>query len=76
MKPGFKMLNGLCVPASTPDDYFERAVREWIQRQRNLAEVARYIRIARIAEFCAEHELESDEFYTAEEKAVQKIRVK
>jgi hypothetical protein len=61
--------DGGCTPASTPDDYFERAWRDWNRKQGALRESAKLARAANIARICARHELESDEFFTAEQKA-------
>lgn len=38
---GWKMLNGHCVPVSTPDDYFQRSANQWLVNHRELVEAGR-----------------------------------
>lgn len=68
---GWKTINGLCVPASTPDNYFQQSAREWLKRQTILKACAQASREAELQRIEARFELESDEFYTAREKAVR-----
>ena len=39
-----KMLNGHCVPISTPDNYFEIEAKNWLAKHRILAQVGARIR--------------------------------
>ena len=58
---------GLC-------DYHKQTTQAaWIKRERALQSAGRATIAGRIARICASFELESDEFYTAEQKAQQYI---
>ncbi len=37
----YKFLNGLCVPVSTPDDYFKQSANRWLNHHRLLIQVSR-----------------------------------
>ena len=39
----WKLLNGLCVPVSTPDDYFKTSAKRWLSNLQNLVEAGRYL---------------------------------
>ncbi len=69
--PKFKMLRGHCVPITTPDNFFEQSARKWLEEQRNIAQVVRSQREANLARIAASFELESDEFQSAREKAIE-----
>lgn len=45
------------------------SLRAWDRRQRELNKCARYFRESELARIEAQHEMESDEFFTAREKA-------
>ena len=67
--PKFKIINGLCVPVSTPDDYFEQSAKRWLQNLRLLVQAGRNLREANLQSIEARYELEDDEFFTAREKS-------
>lgn len=64
----------LCVPISTPDNYWDLQLEEERRRCENLRGLGNSIRQAEIDRICARHELESDEFYTREQKAERYLR--
>ncbi len=37
----WKMLNGLCVPISTPSNYFAESARRWLRNHRELVKAGR-----------------------------------
>ncbi len=46
MKPTtqYKLIGGLCVPASTPDDYFAQADREYAAKSKTMGELGSRVR--------------------------------
>ncbi len=67
----YKLLNGLCVPVSTPDNYFQQGAKRWLSNLRLLAQAGRNVREMNLQQIESRHELENDEFYTARDKAIE-----
>jgi hypothetical protein len=66
-----KLLNGLCVPISTPDDYFTTSAKRWLSNLRLLQQAGRNVRESNLQQIEARYELENDEFETARDKAIR-----
>ena len=59
----YKMLNNLCVPDSTPDDFQEQDLKKWIKKQKILNSVSRKIvRERRERERFPDPEMAGDEY--------------
>ncbi len=67
----YKLLNGLCVPISTPDDYFHTSAKRWLSNLRLLQQAGRNVRESNLQQIEARYELESDEIETARDKAIR-----
>ena len=54
------MLNGLCVPVSTPNNYFELSAAQWLENHAILAQAGKDIEAGNIEREQARNEYEAE----------------